>query len=322
VELAEKDAKRSETDRRTAAKTYADRSRALLQAGREASAQAITRAEKLVSQSPGVATYREQLARNHDKLAELLRKTGQMDEAEKAYRQAIAVWEKLVVDFPGDPNYQRELANLELKLADLLQRAAKPKEAEECYRSELRLLEKLAADYPAEPFYRAEQALGYWLLAMLLGRDPDRAQEAEKAYRQAVAIYEKLVAEFPDDARYRVRLSHRLGELAENLLQQGKHEEAAKAAEKMADVLLSKDSNAYQRAALLLARCMVLADKDAKLSEMDRKAVAQAYADRVRGLMQEAAPGAWTLGWRGTSGRRCDWDPITPRANTTWETYC
>jgi hypothetical protein len=76
--------------------------------------------------------------------------------------------------------------------------------------------------------------------------------------------------------------------LAENLLQQAKHGEAAKVAEKMADT--SRDvPNASQTAAAVLTRCAGLAEKDLQLSEVDRKALAKRYADRAQGLARGAA---------------------------------
>jgi tetratricopeptide (TPR) repeat protein len=87
--------------------------------------------------------------------------------------------------------------------------------------------------------------------------------------------------------------------LAKNLLEEGKHAEAAKVAEKIARVL-RKDVNGYRSAGRVLARCGALAGKDAQLSETDRKAVARAYTDSARELTQAATkkwgddPGYWS----------------------------
>ena len=96
------------------------------------------------------------------------------------------------------------------------------------------------------------------------------------------------MAEFPKLADNRSRLSTFLGELAETLLQQEKHAEAAKVAEKIPGVT-PEDSDGYQRAAAIFSRCIPLAEKDAKLSATDRKALAQRYADRAKELTREAA---------------------------------
>jgi WD40 repeat protein/serine/threonine protein kinase/Flp pilus assembly protein TadD len=226
----------------------------------------------------------EAVARACHDLAKDLQKAGQTTEAERAYRQAIAVWEKLAADQPGEYRYQMDPAHRYWELADLLQRAGKTEEAEDSYHRAIRLFEKLAAERPADAFCRDEVGFSYFLLGKLLAR-AGRAREAEEACRPAVATYEKLVAEYPDSARYRARLADRLLELAESLLQQEKHAEAAKVAEKMAE-MLSSDTNAHQSAGEVLARCAVMAEKDTKLSETDRNAVAKAYADRSKALLE------------------------------------
>jgi serine/threonine protein kinase/Tfp pilus assembly protein PilF len=222
-------------------------------------------------------------------MAGLLTTAKRIREAEEAYRQARAAVAKRVVDFLGEPAYssQSGFAYVDWNLGNLLRDTGRTQEAEKAYRQALATHERLAGDYPGQPVYRQEQAFISWLLGGLL-QGTGRAQEAEKAYRQAVAIHEKVVADFPNYAGYTSRLSMYLGALAENLLQQGKHAEAAKVAGKIPGALL-KGANGYQTAALVFARCMALAGKDATLSEADRGAVAQGYADRARQLMREAA---------------------------------
>ncbi len=53
-------------------------------------------------------------------------------------------------------------------------------------------------------------------------------------------------------------------------------------------MLFPNDPKANQTAAGLLARCASLAEKDAQLSETDRKAAAQRYAERAKELTREA----------------------------------
>ena len=103
--------------------------------------------------------------------------------------------------------------------------------------------------------------------------------------RQALAHHEKLVTSFPGNTDLRSRLDWNLRVLAENLLQQGKHAEAAKVAEKMPSVM-PEDSKGYRRAVDFLARSAPLAEKDAALPEADRTTVAKRYADRSQQLMR------------------------------------
>jgi serine/threonine protein kinase/Tfp pilus assembly protein PilF len=251
--------------------------------------QSVATAEELVASHPNDGKYTARLARSHLGLAQALRETGRVDEAEKACCQALGTWEKLGKDWPDNRavEFRAMMAHLDWSRGDQLKGGGKPKEAEEAYRRALGTFAKLAADYPGTAFYRQEHAYTYWQLAWL-AKETGRAQEVEKAYRQALPILEQLLIDFPDIAEYRRRLSSNLAELAENLLQQGKHAEAAKVAGKIPEAL-PKDASGYQSAGLVFARCMALAGKDAQLSETDRKAIARAYADRARELMQEAA---------------------------------
>jgi serine/threonine protein kinase/Flp pilus assembly protein TadD len=249
--------------------------------------QALAIWKKLGTDGPDRRDALRDAARLRGLLAGLFAAARRTREAEEAYGQAQAAWKKLAADFPGEPGYQSSLAYVDWNLGNLLKDTGRAQEAEQAYRRALAIHEKLVADYPGEVFYRHEQAFTCWLLGGLL-KDAGRAQEAEQAYRQAVAVGENLVANDPDNAGFRSRLSTYLGALAKSLLQQGKHAEAVKVAEKIPGTL-PEDSNGYQNAALILTQCMALAGKDANLSETDRKGVAHANADRARELMQEAA---------------------------------
>jgi serine/threonine protein kinase/tetratricopeptide (TPR) repeat protein len=131
-----------------------------------------------------------------------------------------------------------------------------------------------------------------------------RLEEAIAEYREVIW----LLKDFPEARR---DLGNALDALAEVLLRQGKHAEAAKVAEEMV-VTLPRD-NGSQRAALLLTRCAQLAEKDEKLPQAGRVAVAKTYADRARELMQEAEkqfgeePAFWSQ--RGDAAlRQGQWD--------------
>jgi serine/threonine protein kinase/tetratricopeptide (TPR) repeat protein len=274
------------------ARSCDDLAQALQQTGQlneaeKAYRQALAIWEKLGTDRPERPEYRGYATATLAHIAGLLAAGKRIREAEEAYRQVQAALEKRAADFPGDPAFQGGFAYLDWNLGNLLKDIGRAQEAEKAYRQALAIHERLAGDYPTQPVYRQEQAFVSWLLGGLL-EGTGRAQEAEKAYRQAVAIAENLVTHYPDNADFRSRLSTYLGALAQNLLQQGKHAEAVKVADKIPGVL-HKDANRYQSAALIVAGCMALAGKDATLSETDRQVVAQGYADRARELMQEAA---------------------------------
>lgn len=244
--------------------------------------------------NPDAPELRDALARTHYEMAEVYQASGQLDDAQKAYHRALALWEKVATDRPERREYQShaaytrsQIGHLDWSLAGMLKGAGKIKEAEEACRRALRHFEKLAADHPAQAFYRQEHAYSYWHLAWL-AKETGQVQEAQEAYRQALSIHEKLVADYPDNALYRSRLLADLGEVTESLLQQGKHAEAARIAERIADHR-PKDSDGYARSALALLRCTALTYMDNTLSEADRAAVARKYADRARALLQQAA---------------------------------
>src|SRR5262249_45084914 len=118
-------------------------------------------------------------------------------------------------------------------LGQILQATGQVNEAEKAYRQALAIWERLGRDGPEREYALRDGARLLGAIAGLLAA-AKRTREAEEAYRQAQANWEKLVADFPGEPGYRSQLLGILGTLAENLLQQGKHAEAAKVAEKMA----------------------------------------------------------------------------------------
>jgi tetratricopeptide (TPR) repeat protein len=264
--------------------------------------QALAIWEKVATDRPERVEYRMYADATRAHIAGLLASARRIREAEEAYRQTRVALEKRMADFPGQPayTYERDFAYLDWNLGNLLRDAGRAQEAEKLYRRALAAHEKLTGDYPAEPNYRQEQAFVCWLMGGLL-QGTGRAPEAEKFYRQAVAVGENLVANYPDTVGFRLRLSQYIGLLAENLLQQGKHAEAAKVAEKFPGAR-PKAASGYQKAALLLARCVTLADKDALLAQAQRKELAQRYADRAMALLRQAV----ALGYKNATQLKKD----------------
>jgi len=67
--------------------------------------------ERLVTDSPTVPVYRQNLATSHNNLGNYLLKTlGKPSEAEEEYRKALAIQERLASDFPNVPAYGQDLA--------------------------------------------------------------------------------------------------------------------------------------------------------------------------------------------------------------------
>jgi tetratricopeptide (TPR) repeat protein len=218
--------------------------------------------------------------------AGILYRIGQMEKAEEDYRQALNLYEKEVALYPGQPSFLNMQAFTALVFGDLLVTAKRFPEAEKAYRQSAALYEKLVADYPGVARYRFELAYPYLLCAGVLeaaGHD----QDAEKVLRQGLAMSEKAVADVRHNALYCSRLSYILERLAQNLVRQGKHAEAAKVAEKMPSVV-PEDAQGYRSAAHFLSLCVPLAVEDAALSQADRTALGKRYANRSGELIQEA----------------------------------
>jgi tetratricopeptide (TPR) repeat protein len=136
--------------------------------------------------------------------------------------------------------------------------------------------------------------------------------QAEQAYRQAVAVQKQLVTDFPDRPEYRRDLADTLGRLADVLVSRGDHAEAAKVAEELPGVL-PKTGQAFFDAARTLARCVPLAEKDAKLPEAKRKELAKKYGDRAVELLRQAV----AKGYRDAGPLRKDpaFAPLRSRAD-------
>jgi serine/threonine protein kinase/tetratricopeptide (TPR) repeat protein len=225
AQLAEKDEKLPQADRKAVAKTYADRSRALQQNAREAYAQAMSRAEKLVSESPGVARYRDQLAEGRMNLIALLKATGRAQEVEQKYREAVEFYGQLAAAHPDMPELWDALARTHHDLAELFQVTGQMNEAEKAYRQAIALWEKLGTDRPDLRDYR--QHAGYTRLQIgNLLKDAGKPQDAEECYRRALALYETLVAEYPAEAVYRQLQANTYWTLATLLKDTGRAQEA------------------------------------------------------------------------------------------------
>jgi serine/threonine protein kinase/Flp pilus assembly protein TadD len=122
-------------------------------------------------------------------------------------------------------------------------------------------------------------------LALELGRQGEFA-EAQQHMTEAIRLQRAAWQLNPNDPRLRRVLARGYTFVADALIRLSDHSEAAKAAGELPRV--RPDSWAYCRTLELLARCVGLAEQDARLTAGQRRATAQAYADQVRQLLQEA----------------------------------
>jgi serine/threonine protein kinase len=118
-----------------------------------------------------------------------------------------------------------------------------------------------------------------------------RLADARQLLEQAIDQQQKALKADPRQATYRSFLRNHYWNLARTLLLLGEHAEAAKAADELPRIF-PEGWEEYFSAARLLALCVPLAQKDAKLTEDKRKDLARAYADRaMAGLRQAVAKG-------------------------------
>jgi hypothetical protein len=116
---------------------------------------------------------------------------------------------------------------------------------------------------------------------MLIGLK--RWPEARAAITQELLGFRDLARDFPtraDFRRYRDGCRDRFAKLAVQLLDEGEHVEAARAAETLARIFAGQGQE-YVRAASVLGRCAGLAGTDMKLPEAKRRALARDYGDRA-----------------------------------------
>ncbi|MBV8232796.1 MAG: serine/threonine protein kinase [Planctomycetaceae bacterium] len=270
---------------------------------REAEAAALRAREllaTLAAEFPNVPTYTQELAATYNNLG-LFWKTGTPAKAEDAFQRALALLEELAAHFPNMPDHRQRLALTYLNLGTLLE-ASDPLEAERACRKALDLQDRLVADFPRIPEY--QDALGYTLYSLsYLAQRRGEFAGARRRLDQAIRHQRAALAANPRNDSYRLHLRDSLGMLAETLVQIGAHAEAADAVEEMPR-LVPDALRDYLTAAAFLVRCMPLAASDQRRTDVDRRACAEAYAQRAvrqlrraidRGLLRDAKTLDWEM---------------------------
>jgi serine/threonine protein kinase/tetratricopeptide (TPR) repeat protein len=242
--------------------------------------------EKLAADFPTVPEYRQALARSHVNLSCLLLDTDRRPEVEAACRRAAALQEQLVADFPGALDFRRDLGVSYHNLGMVLQQAGQRQPAETAYRQALDLRERLIADLPGIPDYQSELATTLNNLGRLL-LDEGQPKEARALLERAIGYQRTALKSNPHHPGYSLSLSHNYRSLAATLLALGEHDGAAGAARELARIFPDQFVAAYD-AACYLAQCVPLAENDARLSERDRKPLAQQYGDQAIELLRAA----------------------------------
>jgi serine/threonine protein kinase/Tfp pilus assembly protein PilF len=258
---------------------------------------ALTLRKQLADDFPGVPGYRARLADSRRDLGNLLASTRRAREAEAEYRAALALGKRLAADVPAVPEYRAGLASTQINLGVLLVKAKRADEAEEQYRAALVLNKQLAKEFPAVADYQSRLGACLNNLAMLLMHKAGQLPQARHLLERAVRHQRQALRANARHPAYRQFLHNHYANLARVLVRLGEHAAAAQAAEDLAG-LFPERAAAACRAYACLRLCMVVAGKDARLSEAQRQAAACAYARRARRLLED-------------TGRRTANDPRT-----------
>jgi tetratricopeptide (TPR) repeat protein len=161
--------------------------------------------QQLVADFPGRPEFRENLARNENRLGNLLLSTGRLPEAEKSYRDALAIQKQLADDFPTRPELRHGRAMSLHNLGLLLGRTGRP-EAGAMLDDALAILMRLVDECPERPEFRQTLATSYDSLGLRLGSS-GRPEEAIAAHTAALGLWEQLTTELPRRAEFRQKLA-------------------------------------------------------------------------------------------------------------------
>jgi tetratricopeptide (TPR) repeat protein len=243
---------------------------------------AITIWQQLVTADKDVPNIRQGLAKSHHNLGRLLKDSKQFPEAEAEFRKAVDLGNGLTRDYPKNVDIRLDLAQSLFYLIGILERNGKHVEAQENGRTAVKLWQQIVQDAPHRPQHRYVLAACHRDLGSALVKT-GRAAEAADSYREALGLLQKLSREDARNADYRqwaASARHKLGQAAELLLQQGEHAAAARAAASLAAFASTTGKEQY-RAAVLMAGCVSVVKKDAKLTEEKRQELVQVYGGQA-----------------------------------------
>ncbi len=250
---------------------------------------------ELNKQNPGVADVRYMLALNRSNSGAVLGGRKQYDAAEKDFATAVAGLRELADEFGDRPAFRLELARTLNRSAQVFvdqqpQRAAADLEA-----AEKVLVASLATD-PQAPEFQQEllrtwvALLRYYDRQAHAMRTAERWPEATKAVARLVELHEKLQNTFPDQANNHGQLASTRLALAR--LQVKTNEPVAAAQTLTALAENRKDVPAgwgqFYSAAVLLARCAELADRDTNIPSPDREELRQRCTKFALLLLRQA----------------------------------
>jgi serine/threonine protein kinase/tetratricopeptide (TPR) repeat protein len=182
--------------------------------------------ESLARAHPGVAAYRQNLARVYELYGIHLNMKGRRDDAYQSIEKAFFLRRDLARHEPGRASYTAWLAVSYRELGELDSALKHSQEAEKSIRQAQELQQKLVADFPTLHTYRHDLAQTQLSLARVI-KTSGRVAEALPAYRQALGARQELVARFPRIPVYRDEYVQTVAEVASFLAIVGKRQDAA-----------------------------------------------------------------------------------------------
>jgi serine/threonine-protein kinase len=242
--------------------------------------------QRLTTDYRAVPEYWRQLAEIHNNLGILFMESGRPKEAEEEYRLATAVFQQLADDHKAVPYYRFVLAVSHFNMGFFFQQHGKADAAHSEYLQALPMFQALVADFRDVPDYHYLVGDTLDQLAELAQAQRDFA-ESRRLEEQAIPHHRAALQAYPADPRYRKGLRDSTRTLAAVLVAAGEHAEASAAADQLAQEPFEPTSDRYQ-AACVLAGCVPLAAKDAKLPEARRQELAREYADRSLAVLRQA----------------------------------
>ncbi len=236
---------------------------------------------------PAVHSYRFLVASNLNGRGQALHTGGQPDKAEADYRAALDLLRALARKLPKVTEYRRVSAQVLNNLGAALDEAGRPADARAAFGEAVAVHEALAAAEPGVPDYQSDWGDSLANLAALLGKQKDWAG-ARPLLEQAVAHQQKALRSNPRNPTYRKRLREQYGKLGDALVRLDDHAAAAAVARDWGRDFAGDAAQTYDAAALL-ARCVPLAEKDARLPNARRAKLARGYGAEAVALLRQAA---------------------------------
>ena len=197
--------------------------------------------QTLTGQAADEPAVRLEHGRAFQRMGDIHRKLGRLDEANEAFRHALAILEPLQKARPADGEVRRALALTQTRLGDLLVRRGQNDQAEPMYREALRVQEAQAG--------RQSTPEDRWLLARTLKSQADLLRRkgdftgARPIYLKAVAELEKATADAPSKSELRNDLAlteDALGQLLMELGETKLAEDAFRRALKLLEPLITE----------------------------------------------------------------------------------